>query len=110
MTNWHAHVAHRLWLNTWKWWGALFGGAPPKSGTEYIQCTCVLFRNIWKKLAWKYAKNTKSHTEFIYNREKIKARRSENWSFLMRSCSIQCLVLHPGNGYMQKSISCYLPL
>jgi len=32
---------------------------------QYIQSTCVLFRNIRKTFAWKYAKNTKIHTEFI---------------------------------------------
>ena len=28
---------------------------------QYIQCQYVLFRNILKTIAWKYAKNAKNH-------------------------------------------------
>jgi len=36
-----------------------------KFACQYIQCPYALFRNIWKTFAWKYAKKTKNHTEFI---------------------------------------------
>jgi len=44
------------------------------------------------------------------NWRKIKPSGQETVLFLMRSCSIQSLVLHSDNDHMQKSTSCYLQL
>jgi len=57
-----------------------------------IQCPYVLFRNIRKTFAWKYAKK---------HEEKSKPSGQKTVLFLMRSCSIQILVLHSDNDHIQ---------
>ena len=79
---------------------------------QYIQWPCVLFRNIWKTFAWKYAKKTLRTTQnlLLNNWGKSNPKGKKTVISLMRSRSIQSLVLHSGNGHMHKSTSCYLRL
>jgi len=76
----------------------------------YIQSLCVLSRNIWKSVCSKICKKYyKPHIIFLTTEEKPQPSGKKTVPFLMRSCSIQSLVLHSGNGHMQKPKS-YLRL
>jgi len=47
----------------------------------------------------------------LFNKwENSTASDQKTFHFLIRSCCIQILALHSGNGHMQKSTLCYLQL
>jgi len=55
-----------------------------------------------------YKKYYEPHRIYLTTEEKPKPSGQKTVPFLMQSCSIQILVLHSGNGHMQKSTGCYL--
>jgi len=63
-----------------------------------------------KLLHEKMQKTLRTTQNLFNNRGKIKANGKKTVHFLMRSCSVQSLVLHSDNDHVQKSTSCDLRL
>jgi len=69
------------------------------------------FFAIFEKLLHENMQKTLRTTQNLFKtEEKSKPSGQETVLFLMRSCSIQNLVLHSDNDHMQKSASCDLRL
>jgi len=69
------------------------------------------FFAISEKLLHKNMQKTLRTTHNLFNNwGKSKPSGQKTVLFLMRCCSIQCLVLHSNNDHMQKSTSCDLQL
>jgi len=66
---------------------------------------------MWKTFCMKFCKKCCEPLRiFLTSEKETQQALRKHFFFLMRSCSIHILVLHSGNGHMQKSISCYLRL
>jgi len=64
-----------------------------------------------KKLLHNILQKMLRTTYNLFNKwENSTASDQKTFHFLIRSCCIQILALHSGNGHMQKSTLCYLQL